>query len=78
MIGRSSIAAWRSATSSSVQAGDYVKVANASLENGLLAIELAREIPEEMKPRRIAISSAVSIEGSGRPEQIGQDIKRQA
>ena len=39
---------------------DYVKVANASLENGLLAIDLAREIPEEMKPRRIAITSSVS------------------
>jgi molecular chaperone IbpA len=56
---------------------DYVKVANASLENGLLAIELAREIPEEMKPRRIAIASAVPIEGSGTPEQISQDITPQ-
>ena len=56
---------------------DYVKVANASLENGLLAIDLAREIPEEMKPRRIAISSSAKIEGSGRQEQISQDIKLQ-
>ena len=47
----------------------------ASLENGLLAIELAREIPEEMKPRRVAISSATSFEG--KPEQINQDIKSQ-
>ena len=36
---------------------DYVKVANASLENGLLSVDLVREIPEEMKPRRIAITS---------------------
>jgi len=36
---------------------DHVKVANASLENGLLSIDLAREIPEELKPRRIEISS---------------------
>jgi molecular chaperone IbpA len=56
---------------------DYVKVANASLEHGLLAIELAREIPEEMKPRRIAVSTAVSMEGSSSPEQIGQDSKAQ-
>jgi molecular chaperone IbpA len=56
---------------------DYVKVTNASLENGLLAIELAREIPEAMKPRRIAVSSASSIDGSDRPEQISQDVKPQ-
>src|SRR5688572_48309 len=54
---------------------DYVKVANASLEHGLLAIELAREIPEEMRPRRIAVSTAVSMESSRSPEQIGQDNK---
>lgn len=34
---------------------DHVKVVSASLEHGLLAIELAREVPEEMKPRRIKI-----------------------
>jgi molecular chaperone IbpA len=37
---------------------DYVKVSGASLVNGLLTIELKRELPEEMKPRRIAIASA--------------------
>jgi len=35
---------------------DYVKVQGASFENGLLRIELVREIPEAMKPRRIAIN----------------------
>ena len=30
----------------------------ATFDNGLLRIELAREIPEAMKPRRIAISGA--------------------
>lgn len=39
---------------------DYVKVADASLENGLLSIQLVREIPEEMKPRRISIASKAS------------------
>jgi molecular chaperone IbpA len=34
---------------------DYVQVNNASFDNGLLKIELVREIPEAMKPRRIAI-----------------------
>jgi molecular chaperone IbpA len=34
---------------------DYVQVKSASFDNGLLRIELVREIPEAMKPRRIAI-----------------------
>ena len=37
---------------------DHVKVAGATLENGLLAIDLVREVPEQMKPRRIEIASA--------------------
>lgn len=36
---------------------DHVKVASANLENGLLNIDLVREIPEEMKPRKIAIGT---------------------
>ena len=35
---------------------DYVQVKSAAFENGLLKIELFREIPEAMKPRRIAIN----------------------
>jgi molecular chaperone IbpA len=34
---------------------DFVFVTGADLKDGLLSIELAREIPEAMKPRRIAI-----------------------
>lgn len=36
---------------------DHIKVTGAKLENGLLAIELVREVPEAMKPRTIAITS---------------------
>jgi len=36
---------------------DHVQVKNATFDNGLLRIELFREIPEYMKPRRIAISN---------------------
>lgn len=36
---------------------DHVRVEGANLVNGLLTIDLKREIPEEMKPRRIEISS---------------------
>lgn len=39
---------------------DHVKVSDASLVNGLLTIELKRELPEEMKPRRIAVVSTGS------------------
>ena len=35
---------------------DYVKVAGASLEQGLLVIDLVREVPEAMKPRKIEIA----------------------
>jgi molecular chaperone IbpA len=38
------------------QLADYVEVKGASLENGLLHIDLVREIPETMKPRTIAIN----------------------
>src|SRR6476469_2139823 len=38
---------------------DYVQVKDAAFDNGLLKIELVREIPEAMKPRRIAINGAL-------------------
>ena len=40
---------------------DYVTVAGARFENGLLAIDLVRELPEEMKPRRITIRTAEAL-----------------
>jgi molecular chaperone IbpA len=55
---------------------DHVKVVGASLENGLLTVELKREVPEALKPRRITIAGAqpavgqdngpVQIEGEAR------------
>jgi molecular chaperone IbpA len=36
---------------------DHVKVAHADLQNGLLTISLVREVPEEMKPRKISIKA---------------------
>ena len=38
------------------QLADYVEVRGAKLENGLLHVDLVREIPEAMKPRSIAIN----------------------
>ena len=40
------------------QLADHVEVTGASLENGLLHVELVREIPEAMKPRKIVIGKA--------------------
>ncbi|CAN7729430.1 MULTISPECIES: Hsp20 family protein [Neorhizobium] len=39
------------------QLADHVKVVGASLTNGLLTVDLKREIPEAMKPRRIEIAA---------------------
>jgi len=42
---------------------DHVQVKGAEMKDGLLSIDLVRELPEAMKPRRIAI-------GGGSPQQI--------
>jgi molecular chaperone IbpA len=39
---------------------DFVRVTNAELRDGLLSIELVREIPEAMKPRKIDIGTGES------------------
>jgi molecular chaperone IbpA len=50
---------------------EYVEVSGASLEHGLLHVDLKREIPEAMKPRTIAISQpaksgAAQIDGESK------------
>jgi len=40
---------------------DHMRVDGASLVNGLLTIDLKREIPEEMKPRRIEIATSDAL-----------------
>ena len=47
---------------------DHVQVKGANFENGLLKIELVRDIPEAMKPRKIAIGQS----GSNDNKQIEQ------
>ncbi len=60
---------------------DHVKVTGASLENGLLHIDLEREIPEAMKPRTIKIGKSASrlldSEKSTR-KKVTQDHKDEA
>ncbi|MES9876915.1 MAG: Hsp20 family protein [Candidatus Sedimenticola sp. PURPLELP] len=41
----------------SFQLADYVRVDGAEIRDGLLHVELVREIPEAMKPRRVEIKS---------------------
>jgi molecular chaperone IbpA len=36
---------------------EYIKVEGSQLENGLLSIDLKREIPEAMKPRKVPITT---------------------
>lgn len=43
------------------QLADHVRVDGAHLENGLLHIELKRELPERMKPRKIAIGNGSRV-----------------
>ena len=47
----------------SFQLADHVKVIGAELENGLLNIDLVREIPEAMKARKIEITRSRLVEG---------------
>lgn len=53
------------------QLADVIKVTGASYENGLLNIELMREVPEHKKPRKVEISAdappAAVIEGERSP-----------
>jgi len=58
---------------------DYVKVAAADLQNGVLTIDLVREVPERLKPRRIEIAPAGDQLGAQKvdPAQIGQEGREQ-
>ena len=50
------------------QLADHIKITGAQLENGLLHIDLAREIPEAMKPKTIPIK-----EGKGRLVDVSKE-----
>ncbi|MDP9107821.1 MAG: Hsp20 family protein, partial [Pseudomonadota bacterium] len=45
----------------SFKLADHVRVTSARLDNGLLNIELFREVPEALKPRKIAIEGAENV-----------------
>ncbi|MEZ5961856.1 MAG: Hsp20 family protein [Hyphomonadaceae bacterium] len=50
---------------------DHVRVAGAKLENGLLTIDLVRELPELLKPRKIEIGAATG--GKAQPKVVAND-----
>ena len=52
------------------QLADHVIVTGATLQNGLLRIELLRELPEAKKPRKIEIGS--SAQAKSKPKLIGK------
>ena len=49
---------------------DFIKVAEADLKDGLLSVELIREIPEAMKPKKISI-------GGSQPKQEAIEVTAQ-
>jgi len=55
------------------QLADHVKVIGARLQNGLLIIDLVRELPEAMKPRRIEIKTEAPMIDHGEPQQLKDD-----
>ena len=53
---------------------DHVRVAGAYLENGLLRIDLVRELPEVLKPRKIDISApAATAKPKSKPVEAAND-----
>jgi molecular chaperone IbpA len=58
---------------------DHVRVAAATLEHGLLSVELTREIPEQLKPRRIEVGSPAEMTSAqdNRPKLIDPNVERQ-
>ena len=54
------------------QLADHIQVSDAVMENGLLHVDLKREVPEALKPRTIAITAAKSS------KQIGNTTEKEA
>ncbi len=56
------------------QLADTIKVTGASYKNGLLNIDLVREVPEHKKPRKIAIGETVE----GKVTEVGEASRKAA
>lgn len=60
------------------QLADHVQIKSASFENGLLHIDLLREIPEAMKPRSIPITSGQVVENSNKEKWVTEGASAQS
>ncbi|MCG8393548.1 MAG: Hsp20 family protein [Pseudomonadales bacterium] len=54
---------------------DFVEVRGASLHHGLLQIDLIREVPDTLKPRRIEIQANTDQAASAALDQSGKEVK---
>ncbi len=54
------------------QLADHIKILDASMENGLLTVSLEREVPEQMKPRKIEIKTQG---GKASPKTIESSVE---
>ena len=57
---------------------DHVKVTGAGLQHGLLTVELKREVPEALRPRRIEIlasSDPTPLQRDNKPQQIDRELQ---
>ena len=57
---------------------EHVKVAGAKLENGLLSVDLVREVPEQLKPRKIEIGSTGNGKKLGDQDNRSTQIEHEA
>ena len=60
---------------------DHVKVIGANVEHGLLTIDLVREVPEQLKPRRIEIGARAETKPAkqeNQPKQIDTGAQKAA
>ena len=60
---------------------DHVKVVGANVEHGLLTIDLVREVPEQLKPRRIEIGARAETKTAkpeNQPKQIDTGAQKAA
>jgi len=60
------------------QLADHVSVTGANLSNGLLTIDLVREVPEDMKPRRIEIREGAPAGLIGKAKKLLSDKSQKA
>jgi molecular chaperone IbpA len=56
------------------QLADHMRAVGAESKDGLLHIDLVREVPEALKPRKIEIASGAKPGGRSRKAAIAQDV----